>query len=597
MTKTQREHVEEFGRIGALFNRAIASSSQREKDANLAELKKTSVDEVQTLEEQIITNEKKQKELEELTRNYEILKREHTVMQENQKLLDKIIQKNDKIDVKKMLDTISELENDIKAISQLQRPNLVKNVYSKNDRSGIRLYDVKLQRVEELIYALRKRILEVDKNEQYSSSIQSEFGNNTGLITTYNNLVKENEILKREEFQCSHDLLTKRRTITNMIDSSIRTMIVFMQQELDTEVKSIKILHEKDYSVDYNSIDTILNDKYFKQELPLEHPQKKINTMQASLQDVQNELKECKGLDPTMLKNAHDNEAKNLELMTYLLNKLTGISHSVDSASDCVQELSSQIFAMNRELRQAKLGYYKLFDPYMDLLDAHIKLIANQRKNISVNKSLSSVSSSMSLKNNNLKEFLEKAVFNYKLSGIKSPARTVGRKLTDVPHNNTTSKSKLKIHQISPAVPKAHSTVPSVEPSPAVSTANSAKISRNNSVTGQMIQEPLPRKQDDKFFNMLMSSILAEIMAPMYSRDAKRCTNIWTLLHDKFIVSIENTNKEFGDYLHSTIESIQKPAHEILVREKTETEVQTENSELFDIEIQTEDTKPLKGKK
>lgn len=598
MTKTQREHVEEFGRIGALFNRAIASSSQREKDANLAELKKTSVEEVQTLEEQIISNANKQKQLEELQKNYEILKKQHAIMQQNQLLLEKILTKDQKIDVKKMLNTISELENDIQSLSTLQRPNLVKNVSAKESRLGIRLYDVKLQRVEELIYALRKRILEVDKNEQYSSQIQSEFGNNVGLITTYKNISKENEQLKQEEFQCSHDVITKRRNITNMTDASIRTMIIFMQQELQTELKAIKTLHDTKYKIDSNPIESILNSPDFKHNLPIEHPAKKIQAMKQSLNYVIQDLKNVKGPDATMLKQAHDNEAKNLELMAYLLNKMTTISKSVDSANDAIQDLTTQLYQRTIELRKAKNEYHVIFDPYQDLLNSYVKLLGNQRNNISVSTTLSSISSLFSLKDNNLKSFLESAISNVKLTVVKLNPRPA-RKLADVPASNTGSKSKFHLKNLnqSPSSSKHGSSVTSNVTSTDPSPAPSAKLSRTNSVVSHNLEKTDKIHLSDPFFNLLLTSILGEIMAPIYSSKTTRLTPIWKNLHDKFIVSIENTDREFGEELHKMIEKLQISSHEILVKEKTENEAQTENPEMIDIEIQTEDTKPLKGKR
>ena len=590
MTKEQRQHVEEFGRIGALFNRAIATSSQREKDAGLTELKQTSVEQVQTLEKQLKTNEQKRAELAQLQKNYKELEKVFQTTVLNKKLLDKLYEKDLEINKEKEQKKIIELEKEISHYSHLERPNLMNEAIKKGKKVGIRLYDVRIQRTEEEIYALRKRILNVESNQTFSKQIKNEFGSTFGLIDTYDKLLEENKKLKEHEYEILNDPISKRRNISGISIEGARDLATFFQVQFGTELDVLGVLGIHDKPKNSQDFDLICQDLNFTEEIVTKQSNVKQPDDAEDLKKELDQLMEERSklqepvFDPTSQFRGRD--GKLLELLTFLIKDLHKKNTDINEASSKSDEKIREIHKTAHSLREMKLKYFSIFEPYRSLVNSHVQLMAKLSRNRSVLKTLSSVGSQLSLKNLFFDDYMMKRIksrtpeISQQSEEKKGPSliasgRTKLRRIISVPKienvGHLSARDRMKAATVAlksvSALPKIDSLVPNV-------------LRRGNQLT------------EENFINFYLSSVLGELMCGLYNEKAERIAPMFNKVYEEVRGILEDHFVQFSNEMRENISAIQQCSHSILAYEKNNIDVQTENAVLVDIEIQNEE-KPL----
>lgn len=158
------------------------------------------------------------------------------------------------IEVKdKMIRDIQNIEDDIQKIGPVSSPNLLSQVSSlQKDFGLLKMRDLTFKRLEELAYTLKKRSFVVDDSEDLSLTVASEYGDLHGLLLKYDELMKENIQLKKEEIAFLNDKIVKRRNLSKLSPSTLTNLAIELQNMLQTQkslgeaflIKSSSILNE-----------------------------------------------------------------------------------------------------------------------------------------------------------------------------------------------------------------------------------------------------------------------------------------------------------------------------------------------------------------
>ena len=600
---TQKQHVEEFARIGALFNRAIATSSQREKDAGLSELKVTSVEQVQALENQIKLNEKKAIELKELQDKFNVLQGEYDKTVLNKRLLEKLLERDLEINQKKTIKEIQQLEEDISHYSHLERPNLMKEAMDRKERNGILLYDVKTQRIEECIYSLRKRILEVDKNQAFSSQIKAEFGSIFGLIDTYDQLTKENKRLKNEEYSVSSDPLSKRRNITKMSNIAARDLLAFLQQQYKTETDSLDTLHMKETTQDAKDFDDICNDQNFLQkpsnsgnEKDLKVLEKEYNDLLAQKQSLPEPV-----FDPTG--QFHGRDGKLLELLTFLVKDLHKRNSEIQENDKQIEKITKDLYEMAKSLRNEKMKYYGIFDPFHSLLDSYVKLTQNQKQNMAVLNTLASISSSFSVSSESMESYIRQKVVvlarlrkqQHELEMQQAHEQSMAPLMGRGKRSRRQSPSRDGSNRLKKMMSMPSSKFPKFVDQKEIDSIVRKSTKVLPKITFDIVQDKDNinfEEMEYHFTNFYSASILCDLMAPIFNHPAKRLSDVWHSIYNGLISIVKDDFKNFAEDMQNQFSVIRQCSHQLLCAEKADAESQTEFAKFMDVEVQNEE-KPL----
>lgn len=228
------QSIDEMHKMSTLFNRASSSSSNREKNQLLTQLRTMALDYLSKYEKVVTRNSISEKELLSLHKNYENLKTKlditkmHVDQQEELRHRGSISNNDD------IINKIKQYEEELQTFGPFERPELLsnaKNAPFEDNLKSILLWDIQTQRLEELIYALQKRIITVEENQERSQQIIDEFGSVFGLIDVYKSLSIENQKLKKEEAQFFGDSVVRRRNNSLISVFTVRQLIKILQKE------------------------------------------------------------------------------------------------------------------------------------------------------------------------------------------------------------------------------------------------------------------------------------------------------------------------------------------------------------------------------
>lgn len=433
------QNSDEMNKMNTLFNKASCSSSNREKNQLLTQLRTISLDIDSKFEKIIKRNSIREKEFASLQKNYEELKKklDLTRMHLDQKM--ELENRGIKSDKEKIITATKETEEKIKSYCPLERPNLLQEALEKEVKEDphlkpILLWDIEMQRYEELIYILQKRIIAVEENHEFADKILEEFGSVYGLIDEYKSLTIENQKLKQEETQFVNDPVVKRRNSISLF--SVRKMILALQKELQTQLLLLSSLDKENsnkYSFKKNpssnsfennksgrkedpidkaisieqDFDSICNDPNFTMftndnndnetdlstEKAIEEQKNNIIQTEEQLQKLENDLNQMRKVVLKADSSLGSKYQKLFDLNQRLLGQINSIHEKIDS----LNEEAILLFDKLKEMRENKNAYQfrisSIFDPYRHLLSDFFDLSAHLSRNIQIDKTLSNISS------------------------------------------------------------------------------------------------------------------------------------------------------------------------------------------------------------
>lgn len=194
-----------------------------------------------------------------------------------------------------LIQDIQSIESDTQKYVHLSEPWLLQNIINDttNDDKMEELVNLKFRRLEDLIYALRRQILQDQDLVSILPTINDRFGSVRNLLAKYEESLKAIEKLKVREFKISSDELTKRRPLASYDLQSLHMLIVALQNELI----ETKIQLRKSMLLTKNcTFDNIQNDIQSENDNITENSEiaSKLNLLEADHSALLNEFEQLK---------------------------------------------------------------------------------------------------------------------------------------------------------------------------------------------------------------------------------------------------------------------------------------------------------------
>ena len=134
----------------------------------------------------------------------------------------------------KLIEEIKKIEEDSQKYLHLSEPWLLSDIENstESDDRFERLINLKFRRLEDLIYGLRRQLLNDHDIVALIPIITAKFGTVKNLLAKYNEAVETINRYKVREFKLNSNELLKRRALSEMDTQSLYTLIVALQNEL-----------------------------------------------------------------------------------------------------------------------------------------------------------------------------------------------------------------------------------------------------------------------------------------------------------------------------------------------------------------------------
>lgn len=141
-------------------------------------------------------------------------------------------------DDESIINEIKNIEQDAQKFVHLSEPWLLEEAMELEREDKMEaLINLKFRRLEDLIYGLRRQILQDQDIMSVLPLIKDKFGSVRNLLAKYNEATETISRLKVREFKYSNNELYKRRPLAEYDVQSLHTLIIALQNEL-TECKS-----------------------------------------------------------------------------------------------------------------------------------------------------------------------------------------------------------------------------------------------------------------------------------------------------------------------------------------------------------------------
>ena len=456
MKKTANEvaAANEQHQMNNIFNKAISSSSNREKNTLIGELRQLSSSYLVRMENLNLLNQQKQLELEILKKNLQNKEKDLADTQLKKAFLQLLIAKAKSPDFKQkpIIDAIRQLEEEIGSLDVLSEPETLDSLLISNnslpEEKSIQLLDLKLRRAEESAYAHQKRIISVERNEECSDEIVSEFGSIFGLIDAYQSLCLENQRLKSEETEFLNDFVIRRHHLESLNNNFARVVITYLRSEFADLRRTLSVLqyntsfkkaqssthlisfNQPKHSEGSNSarrekfrrpksaidkviesipdFDSLCRDKNFvpfekADQEHFEKIQKQMEETIAQITKMREELiplRKYKLISNEMTKNRL---SVLTELNIRLFSQIAVLSDNIDQSYKEFDEMADQLMNVFYEKAEYRAKYSSIFEPYRYLLVSDKELKIHQYRNHAILSSLFSINSEIGEELMNLK--------------------------------------------------------------------------------------------------------------------------------------------------------------------------------------------------
>jgi len=261
----------ELKKITTLVNKALTSTSLKEKNDILQEMRVLWIPQNEELENISASNQGKLDEL----NVYQKKQLEITQQCENLKQNTSFYHHTDYARSKKnessIIRSIKSIENELGKISSVSSPQSLNDALSLStspDKQIFTLIDLNLARLEEMAYAYKKRLLIVEQSQESTDVVLKEFGSVNGLLESEKKLEMENEQLKNEEKSYINDAFTRRRKFAEMSPNVARSMAMVFSKTIEYELEAINRYIKYSFPIEIPkqssiAFEQICNDKGF----------------------------------------------------------------------------------------------------------------------------------------------------------------------------------------------------------------------------------------------------------------------------------------------------------------------------------------------
>jgi hypothetical protein len=237
-TSEKSAKADEIHRISNLYTRSLCTPSNREKNLLLLQLRHLFEEQCLTIEKAAATNSIKAAELATLERSLAEVNNELKRARIRVGLFNELRRRSGKIDSEALVKSIYEIEAELGLYAPLDRPTIIGDTFARSlkveDQTTL-LRDIKLQRLEELIHMLQRRIIFVEQNQDSAEQVLGEFGSVFSLIDLSKVLLRENQRLRSKELEYLPDSVIRRRISERITFGAGRSLVLLLQKELEIQ--------------------------------------------------------------------------------------------------------------------------------------------------------------------------------------------------------------------------------------------------------------------------------------------------------------------------------------------------------------------------
>ena len=618
--------LEAVDNVSNLVRQAITAATTHEKDKIIRELKRVWLIEQNAAEVVKQNNEEKLEMLEKLQQKEMAIKQEYDTFYTNTSFLYQLERSNPvpKTDLAK---AIKKIEKSITPIKTLSSPNALNELMElppEKDIFNLKTRDLLFTRLEELVYALKKRILIVEDSTNASISVIEQFGTVSGLINTHNELLEENQVLKEEESQYLNDAMAKRRNLTQISPSLLTNFSVVMQSELDalrTYGENLCVPMELNddfpgfdtfckvpneiafYKTDFGTnIDPELVEKIENSETPEEKLELLRQIMLEQMQSVDRLLNELTPLRKTTYCTQPDSKER-LERLWALHDKFSAqileLTQNIENNNKEVRDLNFSILRTIKQRRYIEEQFCSILKMLLPLIDETTALSCVTNKNKTIMMSIAKICYNFALALINTKSDNFTQTKELLLSRIPPPPPVI--KVVEPPppppvEEPEEEKNHLddprKFFMIKPTMPKKPKPRRTLTPADVQTIPKEEVVKeRPNPIQGASPVELLDYMALAHDITMNVTPI-EPLFHPTISGSLHDCL---TQLRDAHKSGTDYFNGQMRNY----IQILQRCSENILRVPKIDVETTVETCPRAEIELQTEEPEPpgKKGKK
>ena len=412
----------ELKKITNLVNKALTSTSLKEKNDLLQEMRVIWIPQNEELEAINASNNEKQRELDSYTQKRDQYQRDCETLRLNTSFFYKAQNVRDRKNEATISRLIQNTEDEISKISSLSSPNKLQEVNSLSsnpDKHLFTLLDLNLSRLEELAYAYKKRLLIVEQSQESTDLIIKEFGSVYGLLDREKELADENERLKNDEKAFIHDAFTRRRKFAQMSPSVARTIATVFTSEIQNQKFTLENYDAFNFEIPEDSnedidFDAVCNDPGFMTEpnhyeeseftasdettdklLQTTDARDRLKVLKECIEQLENnnnrlmsEINTARQKKKKFLDTATTRVEKLIEENEQLFSRIAKEQDILDEKSQEGERIAKDVLTLIKHRSGYRQNLIEVFAQYRDLSKAHAEITRELYRDKTVLKSL-----------------------------------------------------------------------------------------------------------------------------------------------------------------------------------------------------------------
>lgn len=228
----------ELKKITSLVNKALTSTSLKEKNDILQEMRVMWIPQNEELENILTVNTEKSAELEKMQKQMVTLQNTCDTLKTNTSFYYKaemIRSRRSEATIERSIKSTEAELTKIASVNFPQKLSQVNELKEQPDQFLFTLIDLNLARLEEMAYAYKKRLLIVEQSQESTDLILKEFGSVYGLLDREKQLADENQKLRDEEKSYIKDAFTRRRKFAEMPPVVARNLSSVFKRSIEFE--------------------------------------------------------------------------------------------------------------------------------------------------------------------------------------------------------------------------------------------------------------------------------------------------------------------------------------------------------------------------
>ncbi|OHT14439.1 hypothetical protein TRFO_15234 [Tritrichomonas foetus] len=411
-----QKHKTEMKKILGVANKAIVSTSLKEKNDLLLDLQELFTPFIENFDKHQTILRIKNDELNGLKKKLNEATNLKDTLQRNTAFYLNANQARIRPTEDKLIESIQNLEDEISSHHPLDFPERLEKALKLPEKSYQKLFsiiDINLRRIEELAYAYKKRLIVVEESQESTEVVARDYGSINNLIEKVNSLEKENEKLKADEKVFIHDAITRRRKFAQMTPGSARCFIKTFKDMIQADNFIIKSFREEGFEADFENadldFDAVSPDTGFKTEPTHFDASDFGNTTEPDIIAPILGNKSLEEMVSAFQKVNHNIEATNSKLLgeitaipfryykqkesilsridkigeanERLLMKVHSLNHDLDFKNQEVLNMANMLQRTNKEKLNYNAFYVYSLGKIKRLTESHVKLIHRQTTN------------------------------------------------------------------------------------------------------------------------------------------------------------------------------------------------------------------------